>query len=239
MRINTLVSISGCFTAFRRLPLMRCGGFDRTSLADDYEIAYRLHAYHLARGIEYKIVSVADALVLTIVPQTALSLFRQRRRWSHGCFQTLLRYRHIAGRPRFRGFGIFLLPFKFFVAAENCWGVALLPLSIGYVLLGSLPVPPSTLLQLVALKLGIDITLCWLLQGLHQRHISPRLTLRPFLSQLALAPVYVIAQQFIAYASIAGVVRALRRGEHQDDRDSYAASIRSEQAPDRRSVFNE
>jgi cellulose synthase/poly-beta-1,6-N-acetylglucosamine synthase-like glycosyltransferase len=219
--------------------LRACGGFDGTSLADDYEIAYRLHAHHLTRGIDYRIISVADALALTIVPDTLASLYRQRRRWSEGCFQTLLRYRRLAGRARFGGIGIFLLPFKFFVAAENCWGIATLPLALASVLLEAFPIPLAMVLQLVALKLTIDVIVCWILLALHRQHLPPRVALKSLLSQCALVPVYVLLQQLVAFAHIAGIVRSLRRDAHPDDTDSYAAAIRTASPAGKSQLFTE
>lgn len=208
--INTLVSISGAFTAFRTTALRRCGGFDTKYFTggDDYEVAYRLHVYHLERQLDYAIIAVPDALAFTLVPDSARSLWEQRIRWFQGFFQTIFQYRRIAGRPQFRGLGIFMVPFKFFDAAENCWAFVTLPLLVCYIVFDVLPIPLLLLVQLVALKMVIQLLTCWLILGLHQRHLSPRLTSKPLLQLMAITPVYVLANQFVGYAYVAGYLRS-------------------------------
>lgn len=216
--INTLVSISGAFTAFRTTTLRRCGGFDTNYVTggDDYEVAYRLHVYHLERQLDYAIIAVPDALAFTLVPDTARSLIEQRIRWFQGFFQTIFQYRRVAGRPRFRGLGIFMVPFKFFDAAENCWAFVTFPLLVCYIVFDVLPIPLLLLVQLVLLKMVIHLFMCWLLLGLHQRHLAPRLTFKPLLLLMALAPVYVIANQFLGFAYVAGYLRSRSKSERWD-----------------------
>jgi hypothetical protein len=104
-----------------------------------------------------------------------------------------------------------------------CWTIALSPLSIAFVFLGLGPVSALMFLLFLSVKLLVDVLLCWLLVGLHHRHIAPRLTVKALLSQLALAPVYVIGQQLLIYVYVAGIFRALRLRAQPDHANNHAA----------------
>ncbi|MBL8151001.1 MAG: glycosyltransferase, partial [Blastocatellia bacterium] len=93
--LNTLLLISGSFGAFRTEVLRKCQGFDPDSITEDYEMVYRLHHYHLSNKIPYRLVTVADALVYTLVPDTVFGLVKQRIRWFQGFLQTLFHYRNL------------------------------------------------------------------------------------------------------------------------------------------------
>jgi cellulose synthase/poly-beta-1,6-N-acetylglucosamine synthase-like glycosyltransferase len=44
------LQVSGAFGGFRRTELVKLGGFDETSLVEDYEIIYRMHECYRAVG---------------------------------------------------------------------------------------------------------------------------------------------------------------------------------------------
>ena len=79
-----------------------------------------------------------------------------------------------------------------------------------------LPIPLLLIVQLVALKMVIQLLVSWLMLGLHQRHLVPRLTPFPLLQLMALTPVYVLANQFIGYAYVAGYLRSRKNSRRWD-----------------------
>ena len=51
MSMNSLVLISGAFSAFRRDALVRVGGFDLRCIVEDYELTHRMHRYSVEHGL--------------------------------------------------------------------------------------------------------------------------------------------------------------------------------------------
>jgi cellulose synthase/poly-beta-1,6-N-acetylglucosamine synthase-like glycosyltransferase len=67
----------GC-SAFKRDVLLRCGGFDTHSVAEDQEITFKI------KRMGGKIGGLFNALALTDVPSTLAQLLKQRVRWLKG-----------------------------------------------------------------------------------------------------------------------------------------------------------
>ncbi len=111
-RLRSQLLLSGSFSGFRTRYLRLVGGFDPSIITEDYEICYRLHAYCHKNKINYKIITVPDALTFTLMPETYLSYLRQRSRWFQGFLQTLWCYKHLIFNPSYGWFGVFALPIK-------------------------------------------------------------------------------------------------------------------------------
>ncbi|MFH1424471.1 MAG: glycosyltransferase [archaeon] len=85
------------------------GKFDETTMTEDLEMGMRMQS----KG--YKIDFAWDAPVLTKVPKTMVSLFRQRRRWGYGFLENFMKYRKMVGL-KYGELGLFYLPAMFFFA---------------------------------------------------------------------------------------------------------------------------
>lgn len=97
-RRSSLVLVSGAFAAFRLDALRAVGGFDATSLVEDYEVIYRLHDQAVRAGCGPALTTViGTARAVTDVPVGLRAFARQRRRWFAGFVRTLAAYRHLVG----------------------------------------------------------------------------------------------------------------------------------------------
>lgn len=236
-RLNSLVSVSGCFAAFRTDALRECGGYDAASMADDYEIVYRLHRNELEKGGNYRIVAIPDALAYTVVPSNTLGIYHQRRRWAHGFMETLLKYRHMVGRYRYRGMGILLLPLKFIIAAQTCWGVLLLPVTIIYLMLHAYTLPNTLAAGLLGLRVIVNFFGIWVQLGLSRRYMFPYFKGFDLIKLAILGPAYICLQQALIVAVAAGILRAMKVLPNKVT-DSYSSEIVRNQTIARQKAYD-
>ena len=107
---NSLMIISGAFGLFRRDLVVQIGGLT-ASLAEDADLVNSLHRRLRHEKRDYRIVFVPHPVCWTEVPENLKVLSRQRRRWSHGLFQVLWRFKGMIGNPRYGRVGLLLLPY--------------------------------------------------------------------------------------------------------------------------------
>lgn len=208
--MNTLLLLSGSFSAFRTAKIRECQGFDTQSLTEDYEMAYRLHAYHRSHKIPYRMITVPDALAYTLVPNTVNGLLRQRIRWFQGFIQTLFSYRSLIFQQTYGILGIFMLPIKCIDAISPIWSIFSYLMLIYYLVYRPLPLSIALLLGIAATRWIIDLIMAWVLLALHQRHILPRISRRELAYLYLITPIYILSSQWLWYAySLGAYYRAL------------------------------
>lgn len=110
--LGVLLQVSGAFGAFRRETLQRLGGFDHSSLTEDYEIVYRIHRDFRSRGEDCRVLTRSDAIAYTEAPEGFRDFIAQRTRWFAGFIRTLWTYRGMIGNPAFGPLGLLMLPIK-------------------------------------------------------------------------------------------------------------------------------
>ena len=110
--LGVLLQVSGAFGAFRRETLQRLGGFDHSSLTEDYEIVYRIHRDLRSRGEVCRVLTRSDAIAYTEAPEGFRDFIAQRTRWFAGFIRTLWTYRGMIGNPAFGPLGLLMLPIK-------------------------------------------------------------------------------------------------------------------------------
>ena len=99
--------LPGPGSIYRTDKLKKIGGWDKHSLVEDTELAFRMYE----KG--YKIENCINAYVNTESPATFKELFRQRVRWYRGYLQTTLQYKHLLGNSKYGNLGLFILPINF------------------------------------------------------------------------------------------------------------------------------
>jgi cellulose synthase/poly-beta-1,6-N-acetylglucosamine synthase-like glycosyltransferase len=109
-RAGGLLIISGAFGLFRRDLLLEVGGMTHDCIGEDAELVVRLHRHLAERRRDHRIVFVAEPVAWTEVPETRAVLGRQRRRWSRGITEILLRHRRMVANPRYGVIGMLALP---------------------------------------------------------------------------------------------------------------------------------
>lgn len=113
-RGNGLLIVSGAFGMFRKQVLLEAGGY-ANSVGEDMELTLRLHHHLLDRGTPYRVITVADAVCWTQVPERLRDLKTQRVRWHRGLADALRRHRGMLFRPRYGTVGMASLPVFWFI----------------------------------------------------------------------------------------------------------------------------
>jgi poly-beta-1,6-N-acetyl-D-glucosamine synthase len=114
-RINGLLMISGAFGLFDRDIAMKCGGYDRTTVGEDFELVVRMRKYmHRVEKQKYKVVLIPDPLCWTEVPSKLKILRNQRNRWTRGSIDTVLKHKDVLFNPNYGQMGLVSFPYWVF-----------------------------------------------------------------------------------------------------------------------------
>lgn len=172
---NSLLLVSGAFAGFRRTALIEVGGFDPTSLVEDYEVLHRLHRVSADRGLGWTVRVLGTARATTDAPAALMPFLRQRRRWFAGFLQTQFWNRDMIGNPRYGTLGTAMLPVKALDTAQPLYGLAAFALLVTFVATGTFTIVWPILIAM-AVKVAIDLAyLLWSLR-LYRRWTGIRLS---------------------------------------------------------------
>lgn len=98
---NGNLNVSGGFGLFKKEGLIRVNGYDVNSVAEDMDLALRLHRYYVENKIPYNNRYVANAICWTQAPFTLKDLAKQRSRWHRGLIQSMWQHRTIILNPKY------------------------------------------------------------------------------------------------------------------------------------------
>jgi len=111
-RINGLLIISGAFGLFDRKIALTVGGYDKSTVGEDFELVVRMRKYMQAIAKQkYKVAFIPDPLCWTEVPSTFKILKNQRNRWTRGSIDTVLKHRDMFLNPKYGKMGILSFPY--------------------------------------------------------------------------------------------------------------------------------
>ncbi|MGE0090621.1 MAG: glycosyltransferase family 2 protein [Bacteroidales bacterium] len=114
-RINGLLIISGAFGLFNRKIAMECGGYDKSTVGEDFELVVRMRKYmHRVAKQDYKVAFIPDPLCWTEVPSKFISLKNQRNRWTRGSIDTILKHKDMFFNPMYGKMGLISFPYWVF-----------------------------------------------------------------------------------------------------------------------------
>lgn len=153
---NALLLVSGALAAYRTDALRRVGGFDATSLVEDYELTHRLHDYSCVHNLDWQITTLPGAKGITDAPGTVEAFLQQRKRWFAGFLRTHYQYRRMIAQPRYRSVGLFMMPIKTIDTLQPLYG--LFALIVLVLLLFSDHVVSSVIWWTITTKLIIDFS---------------------------------------------------------------------------------
>lgn len=105
------VIISGAFGVFRRDALIEVGGFDYTSIGEDFELTSRLQMRMREKGHKKVIRFIPDPIAWTMGPETLKTLANQRIRWHQGLIEVLWKYRKMCFNPKYGMAGMLSYPY--------------------------------------------------------------------------------------------------------------------------------
>lgn len=112
--MNTLPNISGGFGLFDTNVVVKSGGYDQVSLAEDVDLLLRMITYMENTGQEFRLAQVPEVCCWTEGPFNIRLLFRQRIRWARGLCEVISNHRKLFFNPRYGRVGVFTLPYIFF-----------------------------------------------------------------------------------------------------------------------------
>lgn len=86
-----LLIMAGAFSMFRIEPLYRIKGFSEKTIGEDFDVCLQLIQRQNLNNHTYLLGMLPDTTCWTIGPETAAVLYRQRKRWQRGNFESLQR----------------------------------------------------------------------------------------------------------------------------------------------------
>lgn len=114
-RINGLLIISGAFGLFERELVQKVGGYDTTTVGEDFEMIVRMRRYmHTVAKQKYKVAFIPDPLCWTEVPSKLKTLKNQRNRWTRGSIYTVIKHRGMFFNPKYGRMGMISYPYWVF-----------------------------------------------------------------------------------------------------------------------------
>lgn len=116
-RVNGLLIISGAFGLFDKKIVMAVGGYDKTTVGEDFELVVRMRKYmHTVTKQKYKVAFIPDPLCWTEVPSKFKTLRNQRNRWTRGSIDTIIKHKDMLFNPKYGRMG--LISFSYWVLFE-------------------------------------------------------------------------------------------------------------------------
>ncbi len=111
--MNALPNISGGFGLFDTDVVVKSGGYDPTSMAEDVDMLLRMVTYMKNSGHDFRLAQVPKVCCWTEGPNTFKQLYRQRIRWARGLFEIVSHHRKLFGNPHYGIIGAVTLPYIF------------------------------------------------------------------------------------------------------------------------------
>ncbi len=109
--VNGLLLVSGAFGMFPRRRLVEVGGFDTSTIGEDFELCVRLRKHMEELNLSYKIVYLPLTLCWTEAPETYKIFISQRDRWARGLCETLSTHKKMIGNSKYGTMGMIFLPY--------------------------------------------------------------------------------------------------------------------------------
>jgi peptidoglycan-N-acetylglucosamine deacetylase len=103
-KLDAITVVPGAIGAWRREALLKAGGFNPTTLAEDCDLTFCLHR------LGYRIVHDMKAIAWTEAPESWRAFGRQRFRWIFGTLQAAYRHSDAMLQPKLGGFALITLP---------------------------------------------------------------------------------------------------------------------------------
>lgn len=112
---NILLIVSGAFSVYKKDWVVRAGGYETQTVGEDMELVVRLHRLMKENNSKAKIAYVPDPVCWTEAPENLSVLYRQRKRWHKGLFQSIFRHKKMLFNPKYGAIGMVALPYFFIV----------------------------------------------------------------------------------------------------------------------------
>ena len=111
---NALPNISGGFGLFDTDIVIKSGGYDPDSFAEDVDMLLRMITYMRNTRQDFRLGQIPQVCCWTEGPYTPRSIYRQRTRWARGLCEIVSNHRRLFFNPQYGITGMFVLPYIFF-----------------------------------------------------------------------------------------------------------------------------
>lgn len=111
--INALPNISGGFGLFDTDVVVKSGGYDQNSMAEDMDMLLRMVTYMRNSGQKFCVAQVPQVCCWTEGPSTMKALYRQRTRWARGLFEIVSHHRKVFFNPHYGPIGAVTMSYIF------------------------------------------------------------------------------------------------------------------------------
>lgn len=111
--INALPNISGGFGLFDTDVVVKSGGYDQNSMAEDMDMLLRMVTYMRNSGQKFCVAQVPQVCCWTEGPSTMKALYRQRTRWARGLFEIVSHHRKVFFNPHYGTIGAATMSYIF------------------------------------------------------------------------------------------------------------------------------
>ena len=110
---NALPNISGGFGLFDTDVVVKSGGYESTSFAEDIDLLLRMITYMHSVGQEYRLAQIPKVSCWTEGPYSLRTLYRQRVRWARGLCEIVVSHKNLFFNMQYGPIGTFTLPYIF------------------------------------------------------------------------------------------------------------------------------
>ena len=111
MAKGALPNISGGFGLFNTEVVVKSGGYDPVSFAEDVDMLLRMVTYMKNSGQDFRLGQIPQVCCWTEGPFLPHSIYRQRTRWARGLFEIVSNHRKMFFNPKYGVTGVFTLPY--------------------------------------------------------------------------------------------------------------------------------
>lgn len=109
--INALPNISGGFGLFDTEIVVKSGGYDPLSMAEDMDMLLRMVTYMKNSGQNFRIAQVPQVCCWTEGPFSLTSIYRQRTRWARGLCEIISAHRKLFFNSHYGPIGALTMPY--------------------------------------------------------------------------------------------------------------------------------
>ena len=212
--LHAIMVVPGACAAWSRKAVLRVGGYSRSTLAEDCDLALEL------QQSRYAVTQDDEAVTYTEAPETIGALARQRFRWMYGSIQAMWKHRRMILNPRYGWLGMMTLP-----------------LAVGAVLLPVLFLPFVYAMGVVSfVGQGGNLVLLYLVIFLVVQFVTAVVGIwltREHPIHLLMVPLYRVIYEplraYILYKSILTILRGTRSGWNKLQRKGTVAAPTSNQ----------
>ena len=210
--INALPNISGGFGLFDTEIVVKSGGYDPTSMAEDVDLLLRMVTYMKNSGQKFRLGQIPQVSCWTEGPFTITSLYRQRVRWARGLCEIVSHHRSLFFNPHYGKIGGLVLPyifiFEFIAPILETGGWIFL---IWLILSGAVNWGPALVIFAMIYIFSISVTFLTLIYDYSLRVVQWHSPTRSYL-KLILAGIVepILYHPFITLFSIIGYFNFLR-----------------------------